>query len=212
MAPVEQRYDTILEIRLHRQSSFHASGPRDNLREHVISAASNTEKRLLVRLSRTDAWTQLYAQSSRSFDVVQTLLSEIYVLAQSKLGEDARVDVVIDVLRGESDGLAATNARKLFYSDREEAELSQAPGASSEAGASASSFEQDGRDVGQSPAYLGTVALGGTFDHLHPGHQILLTMACWLAKRRTIVGITGELAPRFREWRDEVALKKPFCR
>lgn len=35
------------------------------------------------------------------------------------------------------------------------------------------------------------VALGGTFDHLHSGHRILLTMAAWLASERLIVGITG---------------------
>lgn len=199
MAPFEHSYDAVLEIRLYRQSSFDTSGPGGNLQEHVISAASNTEKRLLVMLSRTDAWIQLYAESSRSFDTVQTLLSEIYVLAQSKLGEDAGVDVVIDVLRGESGKLASASARKLVYSDEGEGELSRQAGASAETGAFTTSNEQDGVDSHKSPAYLGTVALGGTFDHLHPGHQILLTMACWLAKRRTIVGITGELVHAFGE-------------
>ncbi|KAG5359207.1 Phosphopantetheine adenylyltransferase [Yarrowia sp. C11] len=35
------------------------------------------------------------------------------------------------------------------------------------------------------------VALGGTFDHLHAGHKILLTLAAWLARDKLIVGITG---------------------
>ncbi|KIK57627.1 hypothetical protein GYMLUDRAFT_45789 [Collybiopsis luxurians FD-317 M1] len=34
------------------------------------------------------------------------------------------------------------------------------------------------------------VALGGTFDHLHPGHKILLTMAAWIASQKVIVGVT----------------------
>lgn len=36
------------------------------------------------------------------------------------------------------------------------------------------------------------VAVGGTFDHLHDGHKILLTMSAFFAKRELIVGITGE--------------------
>ena len=33
--------------------------------------------------------------------------------------------------------------------------------------------------------------LGGTFDHLHPGHKILLSMGAWIASRKLIVGVTG---------------------
>ncbi|KAM0756069.1 hypothetical protein T439DRAFT_296082, partial [Meredithblackwellia eburnea MCA 4105] len=35
------------------------------------------------------------------------------------------------------------------------------------------------------------VALGGTFDHLHPGHKILLTMASLITTERLIVGVTA---------------------
>lgn len=35
------------------------------------------------------------------------------------------------------------------------------------------------------------VAVGGTFDHLHDGHRILLTVAGYLAEEALIVGITG---------------------
>ncbi|KAL0946725.1 hypothetical protein HGRIS_012906 [Hohenbuehelia grisea] len=37
-----------------------------------------------------------------------------------------------------------------------------------------------------------TVALGGTFDHLHAGHKILLSMAAWITSRRIIVGVTDD--------------------
>lgn len=36
------------------------------------------------------------------------------------------------------------------------------------------------------------VALGGTFDHLHAGHKILLSMACLTATERIIVGVTDD--------------------
>ncbi|KAK6454585.1 uncharacterized protein RJT20DRAFT_130760 [Scheffersomyces xylosifermentans] len=34
-------------------------------------------------------------------------------------------------------------------------------------------------------------ALGGTFDHLHDGHKILLSVALFLTRKKLIVGITG---------------------
>ena len=41
------------------------------------------------------------------------------------------------------------------------------------------------------PTYYPVVALGGTFDHLHAGHKILLSMAAWIARDKLIVGMTG---------------------
>lgn len=35
------------------------------------------------------------------------------------------------------------------------------------------------------------VAVGGTFDHLHADHKILLSMATWVASQKLIVGVTG---------------------
>ncbi|KAI9599894.1 hypothetical protein KEM48_000001 [Puccinia striiformis f. sp. tritici PST-130] len=37
-----------------------------------------------------------------------------------------------------------------------------------------------------------TLALGGTFDHLHSGHKILLTIASWITTHRLIIGITDD--------------------
>lgn len=37
-----------------------------------------------------------------------------------------------------------------------------------------------------------TVAVGGTFDHVHAGHKILLTMTAWLATKKVICGVTGD--------------------
>ena len=40
--------------------------------------------------------------------------------------------------------------------------------------------------------HFNTVAVGGTFDHLHAGHKILLTMTAWLAQRKLVCGITDD--------------------
>lgn len=42
------------------------------------------------------------------------------------------------------------------------------------------------------PSMLPVVALGGTFDHLHAGHKILLSMAAWITSRKLIVGVTDD--------------------
>ena len=44
---------------------------------------------------------------------------------------------------------------------------------------------------GSDPPTYPVVALGGTFDHLHAGHKILLSMAAWIADEKLIVGVTG---------------------
>jgi hypothetical protein len=36
------------------------------------------------------------------------------------------------------------------------------------------------------------VAVGGTFDHLHAGHKILLTMTAWITRKRLVCGVTGK--------------------
>ncbi|RKP28025.1 hypothetical protein SYNPS1DRAFT_10836, partial [Syncephalis pseudoplumigaleata] len=47
------------------------------------------------------------------------------------------------------------------------------------------------------------VALGGTFDHLHAGHKILLTMATWLTEDRLFCGVTDDTMltrKQYRAW------------
>lgn len=41
------------------------------------------------------------------------------------------------------------------------------------------------------PPLFPVTVIGGTFDHLHAGHKILLSMAAWIASEKLIVGITG---------------------
>ncbi|KAG6851003.1 hypothetical protein H0H93_004490 [Arthromyces matolae] len=45
----------------------------------------------------------------------------------------------------------------------------------------------------QRPSRLPVVALGGTFDHLHAGHKILLSMAAWITGEKIVVGVTDDV-------------------
>ncbi|KIP12272.1 hypothetical protein PHLGIDRAFT_62214, partial [Phlebiopsis gigantea 11061_1 CR5-6] len=42
------------------------------------------------------------------------------------------------------------------------------------------------------PSLFPVTALGGTFDHLHAGHKILLSMAAWITATKLIVGMTDD--------------------
>ncbi|KAG0257976.1 hypothetical protein DFQ27_004871 [Actinomortierella ambigua] len=47
------------------------------------------------------------------------------------------------------------------------------------------------------------VALGGTFDHLHAGHKILLSMTAWIASERVVCGVTDDsmlATKKFKEY------------
>lgn len=52
--------------------------------------------------------------------------------------------------------------------------------------------EAVGQDDGKGLKCYPVVALGGTFDHLHVGHKILLTMASLIAEQKIIVGVTDD--------------------
>lgn len=43
------------------------------------------------------------------------------------------------------------------------------------------------------PPFYPVSVIGGTFDHLHAGHKILLSMAAYITSQKLIVGITGNV-------------------
>ncbi|KAK9475073.1 uncharacterized protein V1510DRAFT_409958 [Dipodascopsis tothii] len=70
--------------------------------------------------------------------------------------------------------------------------------------------DEPGYDLGEDAEY-DTVVVGGTFDHLHVGHKILLTMSGYLARERLIVGVTGQELlknKKYAEYMESVAVRK----
>ena len=87
--------------------------------------------------------------------------------------DDARFRVPDDVLQ-----LLGGTERTLLPADHTGADAAAAP-------------DPSGPLHGSWPV-AGTVALGGTFDHLHIGHKLLLSVAALCAQERLIVGVTSE--------------------
>ncbi|KAF9341590.1 hypothetical protein BGZ91_006242 [Linnemannia elongata] len=48
----------------------------------------------------------------------------------------------------------------------------------------------------------GDVALGGTFDHLHAGHKILLSMTAWISSHRVVCGVTDDAMLKTKKFKE----------
>jgi len=57
---------------------------------------------------------------------------------------------------------------------------------------SATNYARSSPPYPDAPSLYPVVAVGGTFDHLHAGHKILLSMAAWIASEKIIVGVTDD--------------------
>jgi len=51
---------------------------------------------------------------------------------------------------------------------------------------------QQNANIGSLQRSYPVTVLGGTFDYLHPGHKILLSMAAWITTSKLIVGVTDD--------------------
>ncbi|GAA5935113.1 hypothetical protein JCM1841_000334 [Sporobolomyces salmonicolor] len=47
-------------------------------------------------------------------------------------------------------------------------------------------------------------AMGGTFDHLHAGHKILLTMACAITSQKLIVGVSDDALLKNKKFKEHL--------
>lgn len=139
-------------------------------------------------------------RSIESSDQLNSILTELYKLLRAEsnsLGYDYRLefDIIFNVNYSEKN---SSGINWLVYSHGEkhiipaslvsEAEFKH-PLALSIAIHERKEIGNEGK--GYLHAYFNTCAVGGTFDHIHDGHKILLSMSMFLSKSKLIIGITG---------------------
>lgn len=167
---------------------------------------ARTGKSLVTPISRTDRW-----------DDVQQLLTYVYVQATKVAQDNGRIlmDVTV-LLRGCEQPLPADLADGmdicfLVQGDNNIPSLPLSirtlPQTVLPSGNRASIVAAPDPSQSSVEALYPVVALGGTFDHLHAGHKILLSMGAWITERKLIVGVTDDLLLRKKIHRD---LLEPF--
>ncbi|PIL24238.1 hypothetical protein GSI_13991 [Ganoderma sinense ZZ0214-1] len=156
------------------------------------------------------AWEAPGISRTAYFEDVQRLLTFVYVQA-TKVAQDLdRVLLDIDVLL-KGTGAAADafpddivrGAGRIFSVVPDGTPFPPLPTSVAERNSEIVVVEPDDHPLHAVPPVLApvdpslpplypVVALGGTFDHLHAGHKILLSMGAWIAKEKLIVGVTDD--------------------
>ncbi|GJE90757.1 nucleotidylyl transferase [Phanerochaete sordida] len=176
----------------------------------IASAAAKTAQALRIVLVSPlfDARSADYqshrptALGTKRFDDVQRVLTYVYVQATKVAQEMDKILMDVDVLlKGEDEPLqeSATADVQIVYRIRGfEPKLDvKSTGKDILLDPSddlyARSEPSNTPDIATpEPVLYPVVALGGTFDHLHAGHKILLSMACWITSEKLIVGVTDD--------------------
>jgi len=147
-------------------------------------------------ISRTEKWdevqrllTYVYVQATKVAQDNDKVLMDVTVLLKHTLQADS-VDLVAGVdmcfrVKGVDDMLSLPESIR---------SLPQTILPSGQRTATAlTPAHADTQKLHTHPPLYPVVALGGTFDHLHAGHKILLSMGAWIASRKLIVGLTVDL-------------------
>ncbi|KAI6166946.1 hypothetical protein EDD17DRAFT_1773949 [Pisolithus thermaeus] len=139
-------------------------------------ALAPTAKSLVTPISRTERW-----------DDVQRLLTYVYMQATKVAQDNGRILMDLSVLlRGYEQPLPTDLADGMDMCFLVQGDP----------GPSQSSAE------GALPPLYPVAILGGTFDHLHAGHKILLSMGAWISERKLIIGVTDDIMLQRKLHRD----------
>ncbi|KAG8816328.1 hypothetical protein FRC18_001065 [Serendipita sp. 400] len=191
--------NTILVLPITSLSDYAHLGP------WIDHVTRRTSDRLLIILSSPLFQPKAGINPIQSWIPMERLISFVYMRASSVAIAANRILMQIDVVlySGKDTITSGLEKEKTFAWDRVFAPtiaeeyfprwipnihrslLRDSNGATAPNNTATSGWE------GSQPRHA-VVALGGTFDHLHVGHKILLSMAAWITERKIIVGITDD--------------------
>ncbi|CAG8450355.1 12658_t:CDS:2 [Acaulospora morrowiae] len=202
----------------------------DHHRELVELAVKNSSKRLVIYVSCKDIG--FYEKTPlKCWNEVHNLLSAFYVSGTRMSYELSRPFLEIDVIFEDWCGYSAElekewNLEVLFGNDLERTVLEKFNENRKAAGlvelpihimdTITSPPSQIGLNFQNSidkkldddkPQIFQKVAVGGTFDHLHVGHKILLTMSAWTSTNKLICGVTGDVMlinKKYKEYMESI--------
>ncbi|KAI0005985.1 Nucleotidylyl transferase [Russula compacta] len=201
---VRDRLVVILFSRLFntgRRSSSPLSAHHEKARRRRSFDSSHSNSS--VGVSHTECW-----------DDIQRLLSYVYVQATAVAQELDNVLLQVDVLlRGFDEDLSEDFGKDFEVVIRIEGDCIPVPLPQSVTSLRTawsngdhvmdSETDPDSRTApGSDPSTFPVVALGGTFDHIHSGHKILLSMAAWIADEKLVVGVTDDALLTKKDNRD----------
>ncbi|TFK42306.1 hypothetical protein BDQ12DRAFT_675982 [Crucibulum laeve] len=186
----------------------------------ITFAATHTRQRLVIVLfsrffnTRRSSATldpsyasTLSISHTESWGTVQRLLTFVYVQA-TKIAQDLGrvlmdVDVLLKGLNEDLDGRLGEGMDIVYRISGDSCAVplppsismlrqSYLPSGDQHPESQAASAEGTPAPSQPIPPFYPVVALGGTFDHLHAGHKILLSMAAWITSQKIIVGVTDD--------------------
>lgn len=151
--------------------------------------------------SSTDTSPSPLSTALTDFHQLQRFLSRLYSAAtRAFLADDrplAKAEVVIEELRGIPFCVPTGANVQTITVQQEEVDHGKGKGIPHGDDDDGDGYDRTDSERGEMPRREGypVVALGGTFDHLHAGHRILLTLAAYITKDdgRLIVGVSGKL-------------------
>ncbi|KAF8163604.1 hypothetical protein B0H34DRAFT_787823 [Crassisporium funariophilum] len=145
---------------------------------------------------------------TKSWDAVQRILTFAYVQATKAAWEGGKVLMEVDVLlKGLNEDLDAHLGTGMDIVFRISGDSIAVPLPSNisflrtaylppgERNPDSQTLTAEGTPsptISQLPPFYPVTALGGTFDHLHAGHKILLSMGAYITGEKLIVGITDD--------------------
>ncbi|KAG0763016.1 hypothetical protein G6F29_006735 [Rhizopus arrhizus] len=201
--------------------------PNDDLiRQTVSLAIAEKAKRLVIGIKSQEIKTHAHCLDA-IWDKMQTVLGHIYV-AQLNVAYEANeplfdCNVVFEDVCGYFVHLEP-NLTKVCLSEKDIVQVKKWNEERKEIGLNA--LEAHGlsshpiepvqlsnqKKAPGEPRRFERVAVGGTFDHLHAGHKILLTMTALLSEKSMVVGVTDDCMLIKKQHKDLIASTKDRIR